>query len=303
MRQSVIKFVIGLLSLVSFIVSAEMDIKPHRSFGYMIGDVLEQTILLEIDGASVEIQKLPELKRKGRWLQLISTSIHEDKDSKRWLKLAYQIINAPTEPVTAALPALSLMTTTGKTIQVTSMPFGLVPMTLAIKSKDNVLPMMQADHQPQKPDSTGIQKRLIQTGLALAVTLLSWTGWWLWRQQADAKHLPFAKAMHRIRKLRAKEGDPLDENPQAWSILHHAFNETAGHTLSSQSVAALLQRESWLQPFELRIMTFYSSSDMRFFKPDTTVESFPLFDLCKALYLAEKNQAIALDIAISKGAH
>lgn len=75
-----------------------------------------------------------------------------------------------------------------------------------------------------------------------------------------------------------------------WRILHSAFNEAAGKSISSGSVAVLLQRVPWLRALEGEIESFYLGSAERFFQQCDNAREIDLRELAESLYRLEKRQ-------------
>ena len=284
------KMLLGILLLSAAGVDADAIIEqPSRTFGYFIGDVLEQRIRMQSNGMELELAELPTTERVGAWLHRLSSRLVEDEQGLRWLELKYQVINAPAELKAIALPALELALVGGAPLAIKPWPVSISPLTSAALPADVAATLMQPDRQPVLADSYLAATRLSLTGLALAVTLALWLGWWLWRRNADAIRLPFARAWHDLRKL-----DPsrLDEDPDAWFTLHHAFNDSAGRTVSRATIDELIRQQDWLRSFESRIAEFYLASAARFFEHGAQPRPFALIELGRDLYLAEKQHSV-----------
>jgi len=268
--------------------------QPPRAFGYVIGDVLKQRVLLEIDNHSIELIELPPEQREGAWFERVSSEITSDK---RWLVLRYQIINAPTELTTATLPAIALPLTDGTSLDVDAWPITIAPLTPRVVAGTGELPAIQADRSPILPNTTSTVHRLRIASIGLVATLLCWLLWWLWRRTADQRRLPYAAAFHAMRKLDTQQ---LNNAPDAWFTLHHAFNGSAGRTINAGSVSELIQHVPWLEPLQPRIEAFYSASAERFFADKSTPTSFALLELSKDLYIAEKQHADGAPLLVQR---
>ncbi len=281
-----LEMLLGLLLLCPVAVDAAALVEqPSRTFGYFIGDVLEQRILMELDGKTLELNELPVSERVGAWLQRLPSKLVDGERGQRWLELTYQLINAPTELQAVSLPAMQLAVKGGTPLAIESWSFSVSPLTSALLSADSAPVLMRPNRQPLLVDDRLAAKRLILTGLALATTLLLWLGWWLWRRNADISRLPFAKAWHKLGPNRA------DDDPQAWFIMHHAFNDAAGRTISRTTIQDLIRQDAWLESYEARIDEFYLASSARFFEQAVQPRPFALIELCKTLYLAEKRHS------------
>lgn len=256
--------------------------QPIRSFGYTVGDVLEQRIHLKPGYDMEQWQELLPLQRVDDWIERQSSTV---VDNGHWLELRYQIINSPTSVVTSTLPALEFPLNNQDVLSIEAWSFSIAPLIPAVSEQSTDLPLMQADTSPTAPASDSAERNLMRLAVALLAVVALWLLWWLWQNRRDATHLPFARAYLDLRKF---DSHSLNENKEAWIIMHHAFNQTAGRTVSSNSVDELTKRMSWLQALSPRINDFFSASAQRFFAQSKQTESFDLLPLCKALYLAEK---------------
>ncbi len=283
------KMLLGLFLLSATGVDADVIVEqPSRAFGYFIGDVFEQRIRMESSGLELELVKLPTSERVGPWLYRLSSTLVDDELGRRWLELKYQVINTATELKAISLPALELAVADGIPLAINSWPISISPLTPAALPADTAATLMLPDRQPVLVDSNLAARRLNLTGLALAATLALWLGWWFWRRNADAIRLPFTRAWHDLRKLNTSL---LDEEPDAWFILHRAFNDSAGRTVSRATIDELIKQQDWLETFESRIADFYVASATRFFEHEAQPRPLELIELGRDLYLAEKRHA------------
>lgn len=265
---------------------------PTRSFGYFVGDILEQKINLDssISGHdSLLVPDLPSEQRINEFLYRLSPIV-ETNNKQRWLSIRYQVINAPDRTTTIFLPEVTFNTQDGATantdeeILLHPWSFNIAPLTT--EQTDDVLTPL-----PDRPGHALIEKRdsyaLKLSLVALISTLLLWTLWWIVRHFSDAHTLPFAKARRKIKKLPATE---RDTNSESWVALHHAFNDIAGKTISSGSTDALFAAAPWLTPEKQLIDRFYNASSGRFYQGLETPEQIPIDALSRSLYRLEKRQ-------------
>src|ERR1044072_6778318 len=80
-------------------------VEQPRPFGYVVGDVMTQRVLLEIDGRELVPAGVPKAERVNLWLERRPARIESLPDGHRWLALDYQVINAPQSLTTVNLPA------------------------------------------------------------------------------------------------------------------------------------------------------------------------------------------------------
>ncbi len=262
-------------------------LQPPRDFGYFIGDVIEQRVRLQAHGTEVELAELPLSERTGLWLERLSSLRTTGDRGQHWLVLKYQVINAPRALIRISLPGLSLAAIDAEPLVVEPRPISISPLTPdTLVAGAGSLPI-RPDRQPVPPDTRAAARRLQYSGMAMIATIILWLGWWLWRQRSDARQLPFARAFFDLRKLDSQQ---VNDNPQAWVALHHAFNDAAGKTISRESIVDLIDDTGWLASFEPRINDFYAASASRFFANTTSPQAFAVIEFSKALYRAEKSQ-------------
>lgn len=261
---------------------------PDRTFGYTLGDVLEQTISLSIEDTVHTLQSLPVEQRVGRWVTRSAVSI---SDNEQWLTIRYQIINAPPDVRTVALPELTLITDNNATIEVPTWFFSIAPLLPASTDLNAQLPVLQPDEQAYIPASNSLWRNIVILAITLTIWLSLWLAWWLWRNYREARALPFANAYHAIRHL-VRSNDV--ESNEGWLAIHKAFNQSAGRSIVSGTVNELSSNCTWLEPFKSEIKKFYTLSSMRFFAPESQHEPFDLNDFSKRLYQAEKRYTTSL---------
>lgn len=289
-----------------------------RAFGHTIGDVLTQRVLLEANGHAVSAVAMPSAGRVGVWFERRAARVETDADGRRWLVLDYQLTNAPLAPTQVALPALELNIAAGDVLRVPEWRVGIGPLvadgasTTVSADASGVSPIAdpQAGLSGIQPDRLAapvalapIRRRLGFGLAALVVTLAAWGAWAWWRNAREAARLPFARAWRQMRRLDARAA----QSESAWRVLHRALNETAGHVVHAGSLAAVIGRETWLQPLRPQLEQFYRQSDEHFFAvarrsdaapaaaltdaaTDAATDTRGLVDLCRALYLAERRR-------------
>ncbi|MFS8979147.1 calcium incorporation protein MxaA [Cupriavidus necator] len=262
-------------------VAATAVVQQPRAFGHVLGDVVTQRILLPADGRTVDPAALPRPERVSGWLERRPVQWETDAEGRRWMRVTYQIVNAPQSLTAIALPVLSLPMTRGPALRTGAHLISVGPLTpQAVLGKGDLLEMRPDRPVPILPTAQ-IARRMELWLAALSVTVAAWLGWWAWRNRRESRRLPFARAWRRMRQL-----DPAQS--EAWLCLHQALNETAGTVLRAATLPGLLARAPHLQPLCRQLQHFYAQSDQRFFSGEAAAESFPLRALCRDLYLAEK---------------
>ena len=258
--------------------------QPRHS-GYFVGDVIAQRVLLEIAGRSVLPATLPHPGRVSAWFERRSVTIETDASSRRWLVVQYQILNAPPKLKTVTLPAWVLAVkdpAKGATVSAHSDSSAAAsrgsntgaPPGTALKipaASINIAPLsppgsptqvgvadLRPDRSPELISTAPIRRAIAASSGALALTLVSWLGWIVWRNRRAIATQPFARALREMRSLD-------DREPRAWQVLHHAFDRTAGRVIQNGTLPELFERAPQLTPARVQIERFFTQSSQMFF--------------------------------------
>jgi mxaA protein len=257
-------------------------VEQPRAFGYVIGDIATQRILLELNGRPFTPESLPTPGRASIWFERHAVRTETDARGRRWLAIDYQLMNAPKSVALASLPALKLNSrTVGESLQVAAWPLSVSPVTAE-------KPVARAGLGTLRPDRSTIptpllftQRALTLSVVALFAVLATWFIWWRWRNWRATSSQPFAIASREIRKLD-------DAAPEAWYALHRAFDGTAGRAIRAETLPLLFEKAPQLRPFEGLIEQFYAQSALRFFSGQATASTVPIHALCRDLRQIEK---------------
>jgi mxaA protein len=252
-------------------------VQQPRAFGYVVGDVVTQRVLLEADGRRFEPAELPRTERLGVWLERRPSHIERDASGREWLAVSYQIVNAPQSLTTVTLPTWVL----DQKVRIPEWPLSVGPLTPREVFDSGGLRSLRPDRPAPTLATAPIARQLVLWSLALALTLAAWLAWFLHRNRRASANLPFARA---LREIRAAD----DTAPQAWQSLHRAFDETAGRVIQRESLATLFQRAPHLVPCRAQIETFYSESSERFFGAGSASQAVSVRELCRDLRRLEK---------------
>jgi mxaA protein len=245
---------------------AQPTVQQPRPFGYVVGDLLTQRVLL-----NSEPKELPPPRRVGVWFERRASKIERSADGQRWLTIEYQLINAPESLTTVSLPAWDLDSTS-----VPAWPISIGPLTPKAESSE-----LRADRAAPVIPTTGIRSQLIYWLVALIAVLAAWLTWFLWRNRLAAANQPFARAL--------REMNEADRSaPQSWLALHRAFDRTADRAVQSESLPALFERVPQLLPLRREIEQFFSESRERFFVSAVKPSTLDLRALCGQLRQIEK---------------
>ena len=252
-----------------------------RPFGYVVGDLLEQRVLLQAEQYNVAVAVLPHPGRVSVWLERRQAHIAPDTQGRRWLVVEYQIINAPQNLTTVNIPAWALTTQSGEMLAVPQWPLSVGPLTARMVIGQGGLQELRADRPAPVVPTGPIVRQIDLWSGAFVLVLLLWVGWLAWRNWRDARNQPFARAVREMQGV-------SDDAPQAWQALHRAFDRTAGRVVQVSTLASLFERAPYLEPLRPRIEAFFAQSADYFFDGRVLRAPQPLHDLCGELRRFER---------------
>jgi mxaA protein len=262
-------------------------VQQPRPFGYVLGDTLNQRVLLQSAGRNFDPVALPPIERAGLWFTRRSARIEVDEHRRPWAILEYQVINAPQALMTVNLPSVTLEPKTGNhSLVVPEWPISIAALTPQRAFAKGGLQELRADHPAPMIPIRGLLQQLEVWGGALALTIVAWLSWWSVRSWRSATHQPFARASREIRLL-------SDDSTAAWLALHAAFDRTAQRALQLSTLPALFERAPHFAAQKPAIERFYAESYARFFgvgMPEVAGTSAPTSPraLCTLLRRIEK---------------
>ena len=265
-------------------------VEQPRAFGHVLGDVLTQRILLQSGGQDAGTTAMPSTGRIGVWFERRNPRFETDAEGRQWMAVDYQITNAPQTLTTIALPALTLTSKSGGALQVPEWPVSVSPLTPQTAFATGDLQSLRPDRQAPLPAIAPLRRQLTWALGLLALTLIAWFGWWQLRNRREAASLPFARAWNEMQRTKTPD---MDSSAHAWLCLHRALNETAGQVVHAGSLSGLLAKAPHLQSLQPQLERFYQHSGERFFAAQASPSGdtrFPLLDLCRALYRAERRR-------------
>ena len=257
-----------------------------RPFGYVVGDLVTQRVLLHSAHSDFEPDfepaALPDAQRLNVWLERRSPRIESTADGRYWLVVDYQVINAPQSLTTVTLPAWEIASKTGETkLTIPAWPISVAALTPRSAFATGGLGELRPDRAAPVVATAPIRRQVIIWSIICVITLAAWLAWLQWRNWQDALNRPFARALHEIRRM--------DEStPQAWQTLHRAFDQTAGRVTQSETLPVLFQRAPHLQPLRPQIEQFFAQSAERFFGAGLAHSPVSVRALCSELRRIEK---------------
>lgn len=257
-----------------------------RPFGYVVGDLVTQRVLLHSAHSDFEPDfepaALPDAQRLNVWLERRAPRIESTADGRRWLVVDYQVINAPQSLTTVTLPAWEIASKTGETkLTIPAWPISVAALTPRSAFATGGLGELRPDRAAPVVATAPIRRQVITWSIICVITLAAWLAWLQWRNWQDALNRPFARALHEIRRM--------DEStPQAWQTLHRAFDQAAGRVTQTETLPVLFQRAPHLQPLRPQIEHFFAQSAERFFGAGLAHSPVSVRALCSELRRIEK---------------
>ena len=248
---------------------------PARDAGYVVGDIIDRNITLTIKKPYALVKEsLPivgyEHRYKGQIsgieLYDIQTEESNSADSvTHTLHLRYQVFTTGRVAKPAALRAeiIKIRNAEKKALFQYRIPlFSIRVSPLSVFGAVKLIEEM-SPFTPPFQISTGQERTILNTSIAvLALALLGLlymlgTRTWLPRMGA-----PFAKAYRDIRHM----SDSTEGLQQAVARVHQALNKTAGTSVFSDNLPALIAEKSSFAPMQQEIEHFFTLSRFTFFE-------------------------------------
>lgn len=255
--------------------SAPATVEQPRPFGYVVGDIVTQRVLLPFEPSD-----LPVVQRVSIWFERRAPRIETASDGRRWLVVDYQLINSPPKLTSISLPAWQIEDKAQSTqLTIPAAPISVSPLIPEAASAE-----LRPDREVSIIDTAATRMSLFVWSIALAVTLAAWLSWAQLRNWRDSHNRPFARALREVQRI----GETA---PEAWQALHRAFDQTAGRVLQIETLPALFERAPYLQPQRADIERFFAQSNERFFGTGSQSNPLSIGALCHELRRIERRQA------------
>lgn len=285
----------------------DFQVLTPRPFGYAIGDVIRETLVISVDRAAVLDRNSLPRSRINRWLELREANVDEleiDGLRRYRIELAYQSFYAPLEVKNLAIPAFKLVFNyvghagaprEGERadgafhLEVPAWRFTTAPIRELSVLREEGLEPMRPDAPPQRPGRTGPIRGLAAAaavGLCAGLYLAYLYGYLPWRRRG--RH--FGVAYRTVRAL-SRAGGTADYS-SAYAAIHHAFNGVFGQPLFSEQLDVFFAERPAYEPLRAEIQAFFASSYEFFFGQEPKETGFPmprLFRLCRDCYDVERN--------------
>jgi mxaA protein len=257
-------------------------VQEPRAFGYVLGDVATQRVLLEEGGRAFTPKELPTPGPAGNWVERRAVRVESGSRGQRWLAVDYQIMNSPQTLTAVTLPAWKLTSSDGKgELRVGEWRISVAPLTPQRPFAQGGLGELRPDRSASLVDVAPRKQAIALWVTTLFVIVMAWLAWWAWRNWRASASQPFARALRELRGL--------DESaPQAWHALHRAFDGTAGRVVQGDALDALFLRAPQLAPQRSAIEHFFAQSGARFFGTPAPAGALSVHALCAELRRIEK---------------
>jgi mxaA protein len=250
-----------------------------RRFGYVLGDMIERRAQVSAPaGFTLEPASLPKLGTQNAWLALIQASVRDQGGTplRYEIDLRYQLINAPTEVRTLALPGFHVRFTPVQEFPASARPeanpeAGIEEQPVRIAP---ILPahvpfsasLLRPDRPPRALSST---PELLAAGLS-AVLATGLVAALIAQPALRRRRGPFARAHRRIRRavFRAElmRADTEGVYPAALRAVHRAFDQTAGWSLFPDRLGEFLTQRRQFADLRSAIERFLDMSEREFFE-------------------------------------
>jgi mxaA protein len=255
-------------------------IDPSRNVGYLIGDILDRTITLEVKKPYMLIETtLPIVGYEHRYqgqvsgieLRKISHTKKESNASTTYvMQLSYQVFATAPTVKPALLPAEIVKFQGPSTSEakdgivqyrIPEFYFRSSPMAVfgAVKIEDDMSPLRQPFLLQAYPEKQKLVACLGVLGLSL-LGLLYILGSRAWLPMMGK---PFSKAVRQTSKLSPKDADALKS---ALSLMHQAFNTCAQYSVFSDNIAEFVTKNPSFKTIEAEMRQFFILSHQVFFE-------------------------------------
>lgn len=281
---------VGSLCVASTAHAAEATVTQPRAFGYVIGDIATQRVLLEQQGQAFTLDALPAAGPLGNWVERHAARIERDARGRQWLAVEYQVMNSPQMLTAITLPEWRLKERgTSAELHVPEWQISVGPLTPEKPFENGGLGLLRPDRAASLIDVAPLRRWADLWTTAAAALLLAWVGWWAWRTWRASSGEPFAKALRELRGI--------DEtSPEAWYAVHRALDATAGRVVQRDTMSLLFERAPQFASQRPAIERFLEASVARFFgvpassmpAAQGTQEAPSLRQLCAQLRRIEK---------------
>ena len=276
-----------------------LTVTTPRSYGYLIGDVIDHRISLVLrPGFELDAASAPQPGRVTRWLSL-NEAVIEGKprsgSSRYAIRLRYQVVNAGPSIVGAGTPALRLRIVgpdDDLPVVIPAWGFTLGSIVTPEERIPGALPNLRPALAPPPVPITARIMRIAALGLLAAGLLVLVARTYLRGRSGRRAHGCFEQAYRRAKgRMR---GAPV---PGAYADtlveMHAAFNATAGRAVFEHDLERFFLEHPRFRQLRTRIEAFFGESGRLFYgsggdAPSEHSSLDHLLDLCRACRDAER---------------
>lgn len=246
----------------------DFQVLTPRPFGYAIGDLIRQKLIVDVDRSAVLDRNSIPNDRINRWLEVREAKVTEEErgDLRRYvIELAYQTFYAPLEVKNLAIPAFNLVfNQNGDAFQleVPNWVFTTAPIRELSVLREEGLEPMRPDLSPVLADGNGPRLRLsfaMVVGGGACLYLAYLYGYLPWQQRG--RH--FRATYRSLRTL--NRAAQTSDYAAAYTAVHRAFNGVYGQPLFSERLEAFFEENPAFRPLRAEIEAFFASSYEFFF--------------------------------------
>src|SRR4051812_4107048 len=177
-------------------------VEEPRAFGHVIGDVLTQRVLLQLDDQPFTPAPLPRAERVGPWLERRTLRVATADDGRRWLIAEFQIVNAPSVLMSTVIPAWELRPASGqKTLRMPAWPISIAPLTPLTAFGEGALEELRPDRAAPLVATAPIKHQLTLYAGGGAPSLGLWLAGGVWGPWRASSAQPFSRGLRGLRQL------------------------------------------------------------------------------------------------------
>ena len=294
-----------------FLLSAICSAKPHipgqlikmdqgRSYGLVVGDIIEHQYLIAIDTAySLSPSSLPVEGESTYWLDLNSVDMTSDQRGTKklyHLTLRYQTFYAPLDVRKLLIPEQQLVFTDNSNqrfeISLPEWYFTMSPIKEVVSSgvgnDDGSDGFMKPDIAPRTHSLSRYQSPIIIYASLSVIALLIWAA--LAGLLPKLSTSPFHKAKRQIKRIKRQKNITSEQVQQGMQAMHDALNARAKQTLFASQIDDFIHRHPQFNKSRGQIEDFFQQSRSVFFF-DKEAKPTILMDcirLCDRLAAADK---------------
>jgi len=268
-----------------------------RPFGYVIGDVITQQAVVEVDAPyQLDKSSLPKPGPVNRWLWLRGIETAETQQGQRHryrLNLHYQTFYAPMAVKNLTIPGFEVGLGSGLKAQIPAWAFSTAPIRGLAAAEENGAVALRPEAEPQAIATWPHWLRLSGFG-ALALAALAYLAYSLGWLSLGQRGRHFAQAVSALRRLESQPKNP-DQCWLAFTAVHQAFNLTLARALFTEGLPDFFEEHPRYQSERSEIEAFFRASyDLFFGAENDAAAAFPLGrleKLCRACISIEREAA------------